>query len=321
MAPCATMLPGPPLLKIKKMADQITTSQDQRCGYTAIIGRPNVGKSTLLNHILGMKLSITSRKPQTTRHQILGVKTTENTQVIYVDTPGIHQRRGSAINKYMNRAATSVLNDVDVILFVVQAKKWTEEDEAILEKLKSVSCPVLLVVNKMDILEDKKQLLPLINDLSSKYEFTEIIPVSALNGMNVEMLEQKIAPLLPENIHIYPHDQVTDRSMRFLATEIIREKLIRELGQELPYTSTVNVDKYDEDENIVRIHATIFVESTGQKAIIIGKKGARLKSIGTKAREDISKMIDTKVYLNLWVKVREGWSNDESALRGLGYSE
>lgn len=303
------------------MADQITTSQVQHCGYTAIIGRPNVGKSTLLNHILGMKLSITSRKPQTTRHQILGVKTTENTQVIYVDTPGIHKRRGSAINKYMNRAATSVLNDVDVILFVVQAKKWTEEDEAILEKLKSVSCPVLLVVNKMDILEDKKQLLPLIDDLSSKYEFTEIIPVSALNGMNVEMLEQKIAPLLPENIHIYPHDQLTDRSMRFLATEIIREKLIRELGQELPYTSTVNVDKYDEDENIVRIHATIFVESTGQKAIIIGKKGARLKSIGTKAREDISKMIGTKVYLNLWVKVREGWSNDESALRGLGYSE
>lgn len=303
------------------MADQLIANQVQRCGYTAIIGRPNVGKSTLLNHILGMKLSITSRKPQTTRHQILGVKTTENTQIIYVDTPGIHKRRGSAINKYMNRAATSVLNDVDVILFVVQAKKWTEEDEAILEKLKSVSCPVLLVVNKMDILEDKKQLLPLIDDLSSKYEFTEIIPVSALNGMNVEMLEQKIAPLLPENIHIYPHDQLTDRSMRFLATEIIREKLIRELGQELPYTSTVNVDKYDEDENIVRIHATIFVESTGQKAIIIGKKGARLKSIGTKAREDISKMIGTKVYLNLWVKVREGWSNDESALRGLGYSE
>ena len=321
MAPCATMQPTPSLLDIKKMADQITTSQVQRCGYAAIIGRPNVGKSTLLNHILGMKLSITSRKPQTTRHQILGVKTTENTQIIYVDTPGIHQRRGSAINKYMNRAATSVLNDVDVILFVVQAKKWTEEDQAILEKLKLVSCPVLLVLNKMDILEDKKQLLPLINDLSSKYEFTEIIPVSALNGMNIEMLEQKIAPLLPENVHIYPHDQLTDRSMRFLAGEIIREKLIRELGQELPYTSAVIVDKYDEDEEIVRIHATIFVESTGQKAIIIGKKGARLKSIGTKAREDISKMIDTKVYLNLWVKVREGWSNDESALRGLGYSE
>ncbi len=303
------------------MADKLTTNQVQRCGYTAIIGRPNVGKSTLLNHILGIKLSITSRKPQTTRHQILGVKTTENTQTIYVDTPGIHQRRGSAINKYMNRAATSVLNDVDVILFVVQAKKWTEEDQAVVEKLKLVDCPVILVVNKMDILENKKQLLPLINELSAKYEFTEIIPVSALNGINVELLEQKIAPLLPENEPVYPPDQLTDRSMRFLAAEIIREKLIRELGQELPYTSTVDIDKYSEDKDLVRIHATIYVESTGQKAIIIGKKGARLKSIGTAARQDISKMVDSKVYLNLWVKVREGWSNDERALRGLGYSE
>jgi len=291
------------------------------CGYVAIIGRPNVGKSTLLNSILGMKLSITSRKPQTTRHQILGVKTTNNTQVIYVDTPGIHQRRGTAINKYMNRAATSVLNDVDVILFVVQVKKWTEEDQAIVEKLQSVSCPVVLVVNKIDKLTSKKELLPVINDLSSVYDFTEIIPVAALNGMNVDILEQKIAPLLPENTHFYPGDQVTDRSMRFLAAEIIREKLIRELGQELPYTTTVDIDKYIEDPDIIRIHATIYVESTGQKAIIIGKKGAKLKSIGTAAREDISKMVGLKVYLNLWIKVREGWSNDERALRGLGYSE
>ena len=293
----------------------------QRCGYVAIVGRPNVGKSTLLNHILGMKLSITSRKPQTTRHQILGVKTQENIQTIYVDTPGIHQRRGTAINKYMNRAATSVLNDVDIILFVVQAKKWTEEDQAIIEKFKTVSCPIVLVVNKIDTLANKKELLPLIDELSMQYDFAEILPVSALNGINVEMLEQKIVPLLPENEHIYPDDQVTDRSMRFLASEIIREKLIRELGQELPYTSTVSIDKYVDAPDIVHIHATIYVESAGQKAIIIGKKGSRLKSIGTKAREDISKMIETKVYLNLWVKVREGWSNDERALRGLGYGE
>jgi len=293
----------------------------QHCGYVAIIGRPNVGKSTLLNNILGMKLSITSRKPQTTRHQILGVKTTENVQTIYVDTPGIHKRRGTAINKYMNRAATSVLNDVDVILFVVQVKQWTEEDQAIVEKLESVSCPVVLVVNKMDKLPSKKELLPLMSDLSSHYDFTEIVPVSAMNGMNVDVLEQKVLALLPENDHFYADDQVTDRSMRFLASEIIREKLIRELGQELPYTSTVDIDKYIEDPDIVRIHATIYVESTGQKAIIIGKKGARLKSIGTAARQDISKMVDSKVYLNLWVKVREGWSNDERALRGLGYSE
>jgi len=294
----------------------------QRSGYVAIIGRPNVGKSTLLNNILGMKLSITSRKPQTTRHQIIGVKTSDNIQTVYVDTPGIHQRRGTAINKYMNRAATSVLNDVDVILFVVQVKQWTEEDQAIIEKLKSVDCPVVLVVNKMDKLPNKKELLPLISDLSSRYDFAEIIPVSAMNGMNVDVLEQKIAPLLPENAYIYPQDQVTDRSMRFLASEIIREKLIRELGQELPYTSTVDIEKYIEDEDgLVRIHATIYVESNGQKAIIIGKKGARLKSIGTAARQDISKMIDAKVYINLWVKVREGWSNDERALRGLGYGE
>jgi GTP-binding protein Era len=303
------------------VTDTTPNNTVQRCGYVAIVGRPNVGKSTLLNHILGMKLSITSRKPQTTRHQILGVKTTDNVQVIYVDTPGIHQRRGTAINKYMNRAATSVLNDVDLILFVVQANNWTEEDQAIIEKFKTVNCPILLVVNKIDKLDNKKQLLPLINELAPLYEFEEVVPVSALNGNNIEVLQQKIADLLPENIHFYPQDQVTDRSMRFLASEIIREKLIRELGQELPYTSTVSIDKYDEDKDIVRIHATIYVESAGQKAIIIGKKGARLKSIGTKAREDISKMIETKVYLNLWVKVREGWSNDERALRGLGYGE
>ncbi len=294
----------------------------QRSGYVAIIGRPNVGKSTLLNNILGMKLSITSRKPQTTRHQILGVKTTDNVQTIYVDTPGIHQRRGTAINKYMNRAATSVLNDVDVILFVVQVKQWTEEDQAIVEKLATVDCPVVLVVNKMDKLSSKEELLPLISELSEHYDFAEIIPVSAMNGMNVDVLEQKVAPLLPENEHFYPDDQVTDRSTRFLASEIIREKLIRELGQELPYTSTVDIEKYiEDDDGLVRIHATIYVESTGQKAIIIGKKGARLKSIGTAARQDISKLVDSKVYLNLWVKVREGWSNDERALRGLGYSE
>ncbi len=294
----------------------------QHSGYVAIIGRPNVGKSTLLNNILGMKLSITSRKPQTTRHQILGVKTTDNVQTIYVDTPGIHQRRGTAINKYMNRAATSVLNDVDVILFVVQVKQWTEEDQAIIEKLATVDCPVVLVVNKMDKLSSKEELLPLISELSERYDFAEIIPVSAMNGMNVDVLEQKVAPLLPENEHFYPDDQVTDRSTRFLASEIIREKLIRELGQELPYTSTVDIEKYiEDDDGLVRIHATIYVESTGQKAIIIGKKGARLKSIGTAARQDISKLVDSKVYLNLWVKVREGWSNDERALRGLGYSE
>ncbi len=300
---------------------EVENSTSYRCGYVAIIGRPNVGKSTLLNHILGMKLSITSRKPQTTRHQILGVKTGKNVQTIYVDTPGIHQRRGSAINKYMNRAATSVLGDVDVLLFVVQAAAWTDEDEAVLLRLGNISAPVILVVNKIDMLNDKQELLPFITELSSKFKFEEIIPVAAVKGENINQVETAVAKLLPEGTAFFPEDQVTDRSMRFLAAEIIREKLVRELGQELPYTSTVHIDKYDEDGKLVRIHATIFVESKGQKAIIIGSKGSRLKSLGTKARKDIETMLDNKVYLNLWVKVREGWSNDERALRGLGYGD
>lgn len=300
---------------------EVENSTSYRCGYVAIIGRPNVGKSTLLNHILGMKLSITSRKPQTTRHQILGVKTGKNVQTIYVDTPGIHQRRGSAINKYMNRAATSVLGDVDVLLFVVQAAAWTDEDEAVLLRLENISAPVILVVNKIDMLNDKQELLPFITELSSKFKFEEIIPVAAVKGENISRVETAVAKLLPEGAAFFPEDQVTDRSMRFLAAEIIREKLVRELGQELPYTSTVHIDKYDEDGKLVRIHATIFVESKGQKAIIIGSKGSRLKSLGTKARKDIETMLDNKVYLNLWVKVREGWSNDERALRGLGYGD
>jgi len=292
-----------------------------RCGYIAIIGRPNVGKSTLLNHVLGMKLSITSRKPQTTRHQILGVKTDDCVQAVFVDTPGIHQRRGSAINKYMNRAATSVLSDVDVILFVVQASQWTEEDQAVVAMFEHVKVPVILVVNKIDRMRKKADLLPHLQQLESKYSFHTVMPVSALNGVNLDELEKTVYALLPEGQPLFPADQVTDRSMRFLAAEIIREKLVRELGQELPYASTVMIDRYDEQKDIVHIHATIFVETDGQKSIIIGRKGERLKSIGTRARKEITELVNNKVYLNLWVKVREGWSNDERALRGLGYGE
>lgn len=292
-----------------------------RCGYAAIVGRPNVGKSTLLNHILGVKLSITSRKPQTTRHQILGIKTDENIQTVYVDTPGLHQRRGSAINKYMNRAAASVMTDVDVLLFVIQALEWTDEDEAVLLRLEKIDAPVILVVNKIDQMNNKEDLLPFISKISAKFKFHDVIPAAAVKGVNVEQIEHEVGALLPENDSFYPEDQLTNRSMRFLAAEIIREKLVRELGQELPYTSTVSIDKYEDGADIIRIHATIFVESKGQKTIIIGRKGDRLKSIGTKARKDIEAMAGTKVYLNLWVKVREGWSNDEQALRGLGYGE
>ena len=296
------------------------SDKDFKCGYVAIVGRPNVGKSTLLNHILGQKLSITSRKPQTTRHQIVGVKTHDHYQAIYVDTPGLHKKNDNAINRYMNRAASSVVNDVDVVLFVVQAPMFSEDDEVALNHLTKSSVPVLLVINKIDLLDDKEKLLPFIEKLSVLHSFKDIVPVSALKNKGLEQLETLISSCLPPNEAIFPDDQITDRSIRFLAAEIIREKLVRELGQELPYTTTVDIEKYKEEDDLTSIFATIYVESKGQKSIIIGKKGSRLKSIGSKARKDIEQMVDGKVYIQLWVKIREGWSNDEQALRGLGYS-
>lgn len=291
-----------------------------KCGYVAIIGRPNVGKSTLLNHILGVKLSITSRKPQTTRHQILGVKTSEQAQFIYVDTPGIHGGGKKAINRYMNKAASSVIHDVDVVLFVVRALHWTPEDERVLALLESVKTPVILVVNKVDMVPEKDQLLPYLQMLGEKFAFHNVLPVSALKGGNIVALEQCIQALLPVNQPVFDEDSYTDRSMRFLAAEIIREKLVRELGKELPYESTVEIEKFDEEGALTEIHALILVESRGQKAIVIGAKGERLKSIGTKARKDLEALTGRKVFLKLWVKVKEGWSDSESALRSLGYS-
>ncbi len=290
-----------------------------KCGYVAIIGRPNVGKSTLLNHILGLKLSITSRKPQTTRHQILGVKTVDDAQMIFVDTPGIHTGGNRAINRYMNRAASSVIHDVDVILFLVQSLKWTDEDELVLKKLQNVDVPVVLLVNKVDKVEDKEQLLPYLNELTQKYNFESVMPVSAMRGDNLEQLQQHLVELLPENPPFFADDEFTDRSIRFLVAEIIREKLIRELGKELPYQTTVEIERYKDEEKLTRIHALILVETKGQKKIVIGDKGARLKSIGSKARHDIEKLIDRKVFLQLWVKVKAGWSDSEASLRSLGY--
>ncbi len=295
------------------------SSQDFKCGYIAIIGRPNVGKSTLLNHILGLKLSITSRKPQTTRHQILGVKTTDTGQFIYVDTPGIHSGGKKAINRYMNKAASSVIHDVDVLLFLVQALKWTDEDQMVLDKLKNVDVPIILVVNKIDKVKDKDQLLPFLEDVSQKFTFHNVVPLSALRGENIETLESTILQELPDNPPFFGEDEYTDRSARFLAAEIIREKLVRELGQELPYQTTVEIERYKEKEKITEIHAVILVEAKGQKAIIIGNKGTRLKSIGTKARKDMEKLLGQKVFLQLWVKVKAGWSDNEQALRSLGY--
>ena len=295
------------------------TDKSFKCGYIAIIGRPNMGKSTLLNHMLGLKLSITSRKPQTTRHQILGVKTVENGQYIFVDTPGIHSGGSRAINRYMNRAASSVIHDVDIILFLVQALKWTDEDQLVLKKLEQVDVPVVLLVNKVDKISDKNQLLPFIQEVTDKYSFANVIPISAKQGDNIQQLEDYLLTQLPEAPPFFQNDEFTDRSTRFLTAEIIREKLVRELGNELPYQTTVEIERYKDEEKITRIHALILVETKGQKVIVIGDKGARLKSIGTKARKDIETLIDRKVFLQLWVKVKSGWSDSEASLRSLGY--
>jgi len=304
------------------MSDLETDSTEVfKSGYVAIVGRPNVGKSTLLNYIVGQKLSITADKPQTTRHQILGVKSTESTQVVYVDTPGIHTGGKKAINRYMNKAATSITEDVDVIVFIVQALKWTDEDQSVLNKLKQTKLPLILAVNKIDWVTDKSRLLPYLQQLQEKHKFTEIIPVSAQKGTHVKELEDLIEKYLPEGMPFFPEDQLTDRSVRFLSAEIIREKLVRELGEELPYQTTVEIESFKEEENIVRIHATVLVETKGQKTIVIGKKGERLKSISTSARIDIEKLLDEKVFLRIWVKVRKGWSDDEQALLSLGYTD
>jgi len=292
-----------------------------RCGYVAIVGRPNVGKSTLMNHLIGQKISITSDKPQTTRHRILGIKTTEQAQYVYVDTPGVHTGTKKHINRMMNKAAISALADVDVIGFVVEAGLWTAEDLIVLEKIKSATAPVILLINKIDKLADKTSLLPFIETVQSLAEFKEIMPVSALKGNNLPQLESLLSSMFPESAPIFPVDDVTDKSMRFLATEIIREKLMRKLGQELPYSVAVEMEEYKTTPRITNISACIWVERSSQKGIVIGKQGQKLKEIGTDARLDIEKLIGSKVNLKLWVKVKEGWSENERILRSLGLDE
>jgi GTP-binding protein Era len=294
---------------------------DFRCGYVAIVGRPNVGKSTLLNHILGQKLSITSRKPQTTRHRILGIVTRDNTQTVYVDTPGIHGEERKALNRYMNRAAFSALRDVDLVLFVIDGLKWTPDDELVLAKVKEVQVPVLLVINKVDEVGDKESLLPRINELAQRHGFAEVVPVSALRGHNVDRLQEIVAARLPLSPPFFPEDQLTDRSPRFLAAEIVREKVMRQLGDEVPYALTVEIEEFKEEGRLQRISALILVERPGQKAIVIGEGGQRLKRIGVEARQDMEKLFGGKVMLSLWVKVKGGWSDDERALKSLGYGD
>ena len=299
----------------------MTSDTPSRCGYVAIVGRPNVGKSTLLNHILGQKISITSRKPQTTRHQVLGIKTEDNHQIIFVDTPGLHKDAGKAINRYMNRAASAAIRDVDLVIFVVDRTAWTEEDSIVLEQIEQSGLPTMLVVNKIDLLADKTELLPHLQSLAAKAEFSAILPVSALRQHNVDALEEQILTLLPESGHFFPEDQITDRSQRFLAAEIVREKIMRQLGDELPYSIAVEIEEFAQEGEVLHISAVIFVERTGQKRILIGDKGSRLRSIGMDARRDMEGLFDSKVMLRLWVKVKSGWSDDERALRSLGYDD
>ncbi len=314
--------------------ERVTTiPADFRCGFVAIVGRPNVGKSTLMNHLLGQKLSITSRKPQTTRHKIVGIDTRDNVQAVYVDTPGMHKKEVRAINRMMNKAAHSALRDVNLVLFVVDAFKWTPDDDLVLEKLIHAEMPVIMVINKVDTVEDKRQLLPLIEKHGQRMKFSDIVPISALRGANLEHLHEVIAKYLPFAPPMYALDQLTDRSERFLASEIVREKIMRQLGEELPYELTVQIETFKEEPAVVNektgkmkpactfIDATILVERQGQKAIVIGDKGAKLKQIGMDARVDMEKMFEQKVMLTLWVKVKGGWSDDERALKSLGYSD
>lgn len=290
-----------------------------KCGYVALIGQPNVGKSTLLNHLLGQKLSITSRKPQTTRHLLQGIKTVAQGQMIFVDTPGLHTDGKKAMNRYLNKAAASALAGVDVVVWLIEALVFGDEEENILGLLQNAGVPVVLAVNKVDQLQDKAALLPFLQQVSQRYAFADIVPLSALKGDNLEALENSLLALLPEREALYPEDQITDRPERFFVAEIIREKLIRSLGQELPHAITVEIEKYKIEGRMVRIAALIWVERDGQKAIVIGKDGSMLKKIGERSRHDIEAFLEQKVFLQLWVKVRKGWADDERALHSLGY--
>jgi len=292
-----------------------------RSGYVAIVGRPNVGKSTLLNRILGQKLSITSRKPQTTRKQILGIKTTEDLQIVYVDTPGLHSIQKNAINKHMNRAASSALHDVDVVAFMVDATTWTDDDEMVLEKLKDLDIPVLLILNKIDKLHEKSDLLPIIENIKEKREFSAIFPVCAKSGVGVDDLEKTFSSHMTEGPFFFEEDQITDQNLIFRVGECIREKIVRQCGQELPYATAVDVEEFKDDGKMYRIQAVIWVERPGQKAIIIGRGGDRLKKIGSEARKDIQDILKKKVYLNLWVKFKDNWSDSEKLLGQLGFRD
>lgn len=289
-----------------------------KCGTVAIIGRPNVGKSTLLNHILGMKLAITSRKAQTTRHRLLGIHTTADTQFLFVDTPGFQQKHLNALNKGLNKTVTQVLTEVDVVLFVIEPMKLGEADRKVLTLL-SEKTPTILVVNKSDLMGDKGNLLPLIQDFDLEFPFSEIVPVSAKKSLNLDELLVAIRQYLPEQAAIYSEDELTDKNERFLAAELVREKIFRLLGDEIPYSVTVEIEKFEVVGNLRRIFCVIIVDKDSQKPMLIGKNGDKMKQISTEARQDMEKLFGGKVYLETWVKVKGGWADDERALKSLGY--
>lgn len=294
-----------------------------RTGYVAIVGRPNVGKSTLLNHILGTKLSITSRKPQTTRQRILGIHTKDNTQMIFVDTPGMHELQKGAdneMNRYMNQQAIGILMEVDLCLHVIDATGWREADRRVVQHLEAAAVErVFCVLNKVDQVHPKSNIIPVLEETSEQYRYQEIIPISALKNRGLDIVVNQLAKWLPEQPKVFPDDEITDRSLRFLVGEMLREKVVRQLGDELPYRTAVVVDNYINEENITRIDAVIYVEKTSQKGIVIGKGGQRLKSIGTAARQSIELLLERRVFLNLLVKTRPGWTDERVELAALGY--
>ena len=293
--------------------------KNKKSGYISIVGKTNVGKSTLLNEILGQKVAITSRKPQTTRHRLLGIKTIADSQMIFIDTPGFHKGHKRALNQYMNKVASSAMKGVDVLIYVIEGLNWTEEDQELMSQIPEGYETSILVINKTDKIEQKDDLLPFIGSMSELNKFSDIIPLSALKKQNVSSLVDSILLKIPEGEHIYPSDQVVDVSERFLASEIIREKCITRVGDELPYRISVAIDKFKEEDKITHIDATLFVEKSSQKGMLIGSSGSKLKSIGTAARLELEEVLQTKIMLNLWVKVKSGWTDDEAMLSTMGY--
>ncbi len=293
-------------------------TRNQKSGYVSIVGKTNAGKSTLLNNILGQKIAITSRKPQTTRHRFLGIKTKNENQIIFVDTPGFHTGQKRALNRYMNKVASNAMRGVDIVLYVVDSLKWGEDDQSRMQSVSEETVPIL-VINKIDKLEQKNLLLPFIKDRSVDDIFSHIIPISALKNIGIEDLVDSICEKLPKGEHLYPEDQITDISEKFLSSEVIREKCINRLGDELPYRISVSIEKFSQSKGIIHIDSIIFVEKQSQKGMLIGQSGSNLKAIGTASRKELEKLLDSKIMLKTWVKVKSGWSDNESLLPAMGY--